>query len=125
MTTKILSLFLIFDLLSFSVFSQLLDKTSSNSRDSVQIPELSFGKYYFEYTKTYNGIILLVNTKPIVDVYCYNESAKKWQKIDVIFYQNIVGYKAEINNKLCLNKIKIVDKRNKEIVFYKDVKNSE
>ena len=109
---------IIVDVLAFLGLNSSLTKLSNNTNNSMSTPNLEFHKYYFESSKTYDSVILLTNIKPNVTVYCY--SGKKWLKKDVVFYQNIVGYKAEIYDKDCFNKIKIIDNENKEIVYYKD-----
>ena len=81
----------------------------------VDVPKLDFGKYYFESSKSGNTIILLSNVKPQnIKVFCLNQTGI--YEIDLIFYQNIVGYKAEFKGNC--DKIKVYS--NEELVYYKD-----
>lgn len=80
--------------------------------------EISFSKYYFESFATNKEVVILSNIKPKdIEFYCYNKE-KGWLKKEIIFYPNGVGYKSEVKEKDCLNKIKIV--HNNEIIYYKE-----
>jgi hypothetical protein len=118
---NIMNPFMILILIVNSLFvgSSLSDSSKNmsfnSSNMSIQVPTLEFGNYYFESNKYRNIITLLVNKKPKnLEIYCINSSGK--YKLDVEFYRNIVGYKAEF--KANCDKIKVY--QNKELVYYKD-----
>jgi len=107
--------FLVLFLNSFFLGTMLSNNSENFDLKNSNIPNLSFGKYYFESNKYGNTITLLSNIKPKnVEVFCLSKN--KTYKIDVVFYQNIVGYKAEFKGDC--DKIKIYS--GKELVYYKD-----
>jgi len=112
-TSPLIMLILILN--SLFLGTTISDKPYNKTSIEDNLPTLSFGKYYFESHKYRDIITILSNVKPKdVTVFCLNKSGK--YKVELEFYQNIVGYKAEFKGNC--EKIKIY--QGSELIYYKD-----